>query len=186
MGRPVARTSKKRKKNQQKDNENVRGNSLLDLPKWLQDLSENLVDERFPAHRDAPTSSFSHFPKEKQLRYLPADSDYEGSLHCTSSRKNGDLMTADQKVLSEGCESQHNHRYAVVVQDLATQWLQSYQCKTRTSEETKKSLMKFLEPTRKPKVIFTDKSPEFGRACEDLPWNHCTSTPHPPFRNKWN
>ena len=38
--------------------------------------------------------------------------------------------------------------------------------------------MKFLEPTRKPKVIYTDNSLEFGNACEDLSWNHCTSTPH--------
>ena len=36
----------------------------------------------------------------------------------------GDLITADQKVLSEVCESRNNHRYAVVVQDLATQWIQ--------------------------------------------------------------
>ena len=35
------------------------------------------------------------------------------------------FITADHKVLSEGCESRHNHRYAVVVQDLATRWLQS-------------------------------------------------------------
>ena len=31
---------------------------------------------------------------------------------------------------------------------------------------------------RKHKVIYTDKSLEFGKACEDLSWNHCTSTPH--------
>ena len=37
---------------------------------------------------------------------------------------------------------------------------------------------KFLEPKRKPKVIYTDNFLEFGKACEDLPWNHCTSTPH--------
>ena len=43
----------------------------------------------------------------------------------------GDLKTADHKVLSERCESRHNHRYAVVVQDLATQWIQSYPCKTK-------------------------------------------------------
>ena len=67
---------------------------------------------------------------------------------------------------------------SVVVQDLATQWLQSYPCKTKTSQETEKSLQKFLEPTRKPKVIHTDNSLECGKACEDLPWNHCTSTPH--------
>ena len=33
--------------------------------------------------------------------------------------KFGDLITADHKVLNEGCESRDNHRYSVVVQDLA-------------------------------------------------------------------
>ena len=65
-----------------------------------------------------------------------------------------------------------------MVQDLATQWIQSYPCKTKTSQETQRSLQKFLEPDRKPKVIYTDNSLEFGKACEDLSWNHCTSTPH--------
>ena len=62
-----------------------------------------------------------------------------------------------------------------MVQDLATQWIQAYPCKTKTSQETERSLQKFLEPERKPKVIYTL---EFGKACEDLSWNHCTSTPH--------
>ena len=90
----------------------------------------------------------------------------------------GDLITAGHKVLSDNCESRNNHRYAVLVQDLATQWIQSYPCKTKTSQETQRSLQKFLEPDRKPKVIYTDNSLEFGKACEDLSWNHCTSTPH--------
>ena len=88
------------------------------------------------------------------------------------------FLTADHKVLSEGSESRNNHRCAVVVRDLATQWKQSYSCKTKTSQETEKSLQKFLEPTRKPKVIHTDNSLEFGKSCEELSWNHCTSTPH--------
>ena len=41
-----------------------------------------------------------------------------------------------------------------------------------------KELAKFLEPNRKLKVMDTDSSLEFGKACEDLPWNHCTSTSH--------
>ena len=45
---------------------------------------------------------------------------------------------------------------------------------TRNSQK----LPKVLEPERKPKVIYTDNSLEFGKACEDLSWNHCTSTPH--------
>ena len=55
-----------------------------------------------------------------------------------------------------------------MVQDLETQWLQSYLCKTKTSQETQKNLMKFLEPTRKPKVIYTDNYLEFGKCCEEL------------------
>ena len=89
-----------------------------------------------------------------------------------------DLITADHKVLSDNCESRKKHRYAVVVQDPATQWIQAYPCKNKTSQETQRSLQKFLEPERKPKVTYTDNTLEFGKACEDLSWNHCTSTPH--------
>ena len=32
------------------------------------------------------------------------------------------VCTAEHKVLCEGCESRNNHRHAVVVQDLDTQW----------------------------------------------------------------
>ena len=89
----------------------------------------------------------------------------------------GDLITADHKVLSDNCESRNNHRYAVVVQDLATQWIRRIRAKTNFTRN-QRSLQKFLEPERKPKVIYTDNSLEFGKACEDLSWNHCTSTPH--------
>ena len=92
----------------------------------------------------------------------------------------GDLITADHKVLSDNCESRNNHRYAVVVQDLATHngSRRIRAKKKKTSQESQRSLQKFLEPERKPKVIYTDNSLEFGKACEDLSWNHCTSTPH--------
>ena len=49
---------------------------------------------------------------------------------------------------------------------------------TKTSQVPQRSLQKFLEPDRKPKVIYTDNSLKFGKACEDLSLNHCTSTPH--------
>ena len=62
----------------------------------------------------------------------------------TRAENFGDLTTADHEVLSEGSESRNNHRYAVVVQDLATQWIQSYPCKTKTSQETPKKLAKVL------------------------------------------
>ena len=37
-------------------------------------------------------------------------------------------------------------------------------------QETQRSLQKFLESNRKPKVIYTDNSTEFGKSCEDLSW----------------
>ena len=94
------------------------------------------------------------------------------------AEKFGDSMMADHKVFIDGCESRDNHRYAVVVQDLAVQWIQSYQCKTKSSHETERSLLEFFETSHRPKVVLTDNSMEFGKACEDLSWNHRTSTPH--------
>ena len=90
----------------------------------------------------------------------------------------GDLTTADHQVPSEDCESRNNHRYSIVVEALATQWIQSYPCKTKTSEETERSSRKFCEPSEKPKVIYTAIYLEFGKSCEDSSWNHRTSTRH--------
>ena len=63
-----------------------------------------------------------------------------------------------------------------MVQDLSTQWIQSYPCTTKTSHRTKRSLRKPFEPSEKPKVIYTDNSLEFGKSCEELSWNHSSST----------
>ena len=176
-----------------------------EIPEWLQEFKENLVDDRVPEHRDSHASS-SHEPsleptpvrsvdlgKHSVYTHFPKDRNCEICLRTKITRapcrrrtgealprgeKFGDLITADHKVLSEGCESRINHRFAVVVQDLATQWIQSYPCKTKTSRETQRSLQKFLKPNRKPEVFYTDTSLEFGKACEVISWNHCTSTPH--------
>ena len=78
------------------------------------------------------------------------------------------MITADHKVLNEGGDSRNNHRYSVMVQDLATQWIQSCPCKTQVSQETERSLREFLEPSEKPKVTYTGNSLEFGKSCEDL------------------
>ena len=64
--------------------------------------------------------------------------------------------------MKEG-ESRNNHGHAaVVIQDSTTQWIQSCPCKTKTSEETQKTLRKFLEPIKKSHVIYTDNSLKFG------------------------
>ena len=126
-------------------------------------------------------SFFTHFPKDRNCEICTRTKITRATCRrriggaVPRAENFGDLITADHKVLSETCESRNNHRYAVVVQDLATQWIQSCPCKTKTSQETQRSLQKFLEPDRKPKVMYIDNSLE---ACENLSWNHCTSTPH--------
>ena len=160
------------------------------------------MDDSVPEHRDASGPSrevpseprakvvsgnhrvFNHFPKNRncniclRTKITRAPCRKRIGIVVPRAASFGDLLTANHKVFGEGCESRHNHRYAVVVQDLAPQSIQSYPCKTKTSQETQRSLQKLLEPDRKPKVIYTDNSLEFGKYCEDLSWIHCTSTPH--------
>ena len=69
------------------------------------------------------------------------------------AEKFGDLITTYHNVLNEEGESRNNHRYAVVVQDLATQRILSYPCRAKTSQETEKSFRKFLEPSQKTKKL---------------------------------
>ena len=189
-----------------KNPEQVRGDPChSDTPEWLQDFREILVDDGIPEPGDSHASSsyepsseptptrsvdsgkhsvYTQFPKDRnceicqrtKIPRAPCRRRIGGAV--PRAENVGDLITADHKVLSESCESRNNHRYAIVVQDLATQWIQSYPCKTTTSQDTQRSLQKFLEPDRKPKVIYTDNSLEFGKACEDLSSIHCTSTPH--------
>ena len=194
---------KTKTKIENKDNERVRRDPLRDLPEWFQEFTENLVDDSVPEHRDAlasPSRELSSEPRAKVVSgkhsiytHFPNDPNCDICLRTKITRalcrkstgtvvpragKYGELTTTDHKVLGEGCASRNNHRYAVVVQDLATQWIQSYPCKTKTSQETQLSLQKFLEPTKKPKVIYSGNSLQFGKPCEDPSWNHCTSQHH--------
>ena len=164
-----------------------------------------MLDDEIPVHGDSHASSsheaslepifkrcedlgkhsvYTHFPNDrnceicKRTKITRAPCRRRNGEAVPRVENFGELLTADHKVLSESCESRNNHRYAIVVQDLATQRIQAYPCKTKTSQETVRSLQKFLEPDRNPKVIFSGNSLEFGKACEDLSWNHCMSTPH--------
>ena len=93
------------------------------------------------------TLLFTHFPKDRdcdvclRTKISRAPCRRRAGEALPRAEKFGDLTTADHKVLNiEGCESRDNHRHAVVVQDLATQWIQSCPCKTNSSCETEKSL----------------------------------------------
>ena len=119
------------------------------MPEWLQEFRDNFVD-RVPESRDSHASSshglsleparsedlgehsvYTHFPKDRNCEICQRTNITMAPCRRRIGRvvlraeNFGDLITADQKVLSEESESRNNHRYAVVVQDLATQWSQS-------------------------------------------------------------
>ena len=115
---------------------------LQDLPEWLEEVTENLVEPRStssgcdsrdpqePPRADtlparAPMgkhSLFTHFRKRNSQR------------HKHRATKFGETITADHKVLHDR-ESWNHQRYVIVVEDLVTQRIHSYICKTITSQE---------------------------------------------------
>ena len=52
-----------------------------------------------------------------------------------------------QSFHSEGCESRNNRRYAIVVQDLATQWIQAYSCKQKLHKKPSEACKSSWSPT---------------------------------------
>ena len=166
------------KPNKNEDHDLQWGDPLIsEIPEWLQEFRENLVDDRVPERKDShatssrepsleftPTRSVDLGQHSVYIRF-PKDRNFEifqrtKITRALCRRRNGasvpraenfgDLITADHKVFSDSCESRNNHRYPIVVQDLATKWTQSYPRKANTSQETQRSLQKFLKPNRKP------------------------------------
>ena len=142
-----------------------RGNPCGDseIPEWLQEFRGTLVDDEIPfqggsharsSHEFSlePTtkrredlgkhSVYTHFPKDrnceicKRTKVTRVPCRRRGGEAVLRAANFGDLTTADHKFVSDNCESRNNHRYAVVVQDAATQWIQAHPCKTKTSQET--------------------------------------------------
>ena len=147
---------------------------------WLQEFNYVLIDKSIWGQGDT-SSSCHELPLESREKavpskhniftHLPKDRNYDicfmTKITRTSCRRRtdtvvpraenfGDLITADDKVLSEECESRWNHQHAVMiqdvptkwlqsypravmVQDLNTKWIQSYPSRTKTSQETQRS-----------------------------------------------
>ena len=138
-----------------------------EIPEWLQEFRENLVHDEIPLQGGSQASSshevslepttkrredlskhsvYTHFPKDrnceicKRTKITRAPCRRRKSEAVPRAKNYGDLITADYKVLRDNCESRNNHRYAVVVQDLATQWIQAYPCKNKNFTRNQEKL----------------------------------------------
>ena len=147
-GKPEEIQANKNQKPNKKETAMERGNPCdSEIPEWLQEFRENLVDDEIPGHRDSHASSsrevsleptfkrredlckhsvYTHFPEDRncqicqRTKITRAPCRRRKGEAVPRADNFGDLITADHKVLSDNCESRNNHRYAVVVQDLDT------------------------------------------------------------------
>ena len=178
-GRPDETQANKIPKTNKKETTITRGDPLCsdnsEIPEWLQEFRENLVDDEIPLQGGSHASSsheaslepitkrredlgkhnvHTHFPKDrnceicKRTKITRAPCRRRNGEAVLRADNFGDLITADHKVVSDNCESRNNHRYAVVVQNQATQWIQAYPCKNKTPTRNPEKLAK-VSGTRK-------------------------------------
>ena len=106
--------------------------SYSEIPEWLQEFRQNLVDDEVPEHGDSHASSShevsleptfkrredlckhsvqTHFPKDRnceicqRIKITRAPSRRRNGGAVLHAENFGDLITADHKVLSDNCES---------------------------------------------------------------------------------
>ena len=91
---------------------------------------------------------YTHFPKDRnseicqRTKFTRAPCRRRNGGAVPRAENFGELITADHKVLSEGCESGNNHRFSIVVQHLATQWIASISVQNKKFTEKLKEACK--------------------------------------------
>ena len=112
--------------------------SLEPTTKRREDLGEHNVHTHFPKDRNCEIfnrTKITRAPcRRRNGKVVPRAANF------------GDLITGDHKVLSDNCESRNNHRYAIVEQDLATQWIQAFSCKTKLHKKPREACKSSWNP----------------------------------------
>ena len=145
------------------DDQELQDDELQGVPDLPQEFNHGLVDQSVPEHRDTSRSSQTYFWSREEKRFrvnitFLLTSRKTGSAISDWGRRERGLLaedapvqscpelkilvkkTADRKVLGAGCESRH---FAEVVQDLATQWIQSYPFKPKISRRPRRAYKSF-------------------------------------------
>ena len=176
-----------------------------DIPEWLQELKENLVDDRVPEHRDSHASSFrgaSLEPtstKSEDLGKHNVHTHFPKDRNCEICQRTKITITRAEDALAEPYLVQKilvislqqitkfsvkdgNPEKIIDMQSWCRTWppngsrqIRAEQKLLRKHKGACKSSWSQIGNLKS----FTLTIPwNFGKACEDLSWNHCTSTPH--------
>ena len=137
-GQPDEDQANEISKTNKKETAIERGNPCdSEIPEWLQEFRENLVDDEIPLQGGSHASSshevslepttkrredlgkhsvYTHFPNDRnceiceRTKITRAPCRRRNGEAVPGAANFGDLTTADHKVLSDNCESRNNHR----------------------------------------------------------------------------
>ena len=151
------------------------------MPECLEEFTENLKDEMVLASRGTPASTSQDSDLERHTKVVSRKhsifAHFPNNINsemCKRTKMTRGLLAEDalvmqylvQKTLTgqqqitmfsvKGVNLEKIIDFSFVVQDLANHLIQSAPCEIKTSQATNRILRKFLEPSEKPKVIFSD------------------------------
>ena len=80
--------------------------------------------------------------------------------------KFGDRVPVDHTIFNEENSSRSANRYAIIIQDAYSKWIQVCATKSKYQLEVVRYFQRFMNPHCKPKHVYTDNSKEFKKAME--------------------
>ena len=160
--------------------------------KGKQRQKQRIVKSKFSVPPSARHNKFTHFPLDTNCEICKL-------VKCTRAacktgavperdglppaQKFGDRLTADHKTLADDQSARSGARYALVIQDEYSKWIQADATKTKSHGKVVMALSRFMPLNTKPMHIYVDNTPELTKALETMQCHHDTCTPHHPKIN---
>ena len=129
---------------------------------------------------------FTHFPNDPNCeicKHTKVVCRRSAQSHILRATKVGDINTADHKVLNEEGESRNDQKVCNCCARFGHSMDSKLPMENKNFTRTRWISTNIFDPEENPKVIYTNNSMEFGKACECLQWNHSVSTPCRPETN---
>ena len=158
------------------------------LPEWMEKFADNLEDTKVPALANTSHDSDSERPTKVATRTHSIYIHFSKDRNCEACKRTKMTRAPCRRRNGEAVPPAHITKSSMRVNLGTITDTQSWykiqplsgislnRAKQKPHRRRKRSSRNFLEPSEKPKVIYTDCSLEFGKSCEHLPWNHRTST----------